>query len=308
MLQKWLAFKLRQPCECKFPVYDIYEDFACDHEVIGFISNELLLAHGNPIMIKENCQKLLEDAKSLNMDVVGDFVEQNIILADWEQAKELIIRGYLEFDVLPKENGQQNIEDEEETKAPKGIARIGNFGEVLAARCLIDFEGFTLPIYKLRFREKRDWASRLTDLCLIKREDGKNPNICFGEVKTKTSGTDKRLALKGHESLGKDDALSAPEVLRFISQNLYSAQKYDDARLISDLRLKRINYTKRHDLFLVHDADTWSEEVINNLNKIELNENLVDFSVRVVLIKNLKDLIKQSYSGTWLVAKGLVDG
>ena len=181
---------------------------------------------------------------------------------------------------------------------------IGNFGEILAARILVEFEGFWFPIYKLRFREKKDWAMRLTDLCLIKTSGLPKPLVCYGEVKTSSSRYDADLGIAGHKSLAKDDALIDPEVLRFLSNVLYEAERYDEGAFILRIMLGTISFTKRHDLFLVHEQTTWNDEILARLDNIALDDaRLVDFSVKIVKIGGLRGVIDLSYARAWKAAE-----
>ncbi|MDY7079085.1 MAG: hypothetical protein SXV54_19395 [Chloroflexota bacterium] len=244
-----------------------------DDEVLDHLARELVFAHGSPRMIRAELEMLLEDAGEVELDIQ---------------------REYIEREVLP---------DEERVST-----RIGNFGEVLAASVLIAFEGFWLPIYKLRFREKRNWAVRLTDLCLIKVDNLPRPMVCYGEAKTKSTGCNLQLAVKGHESLAKDDALANPEILHFICTWLYETGMYDEARFISQIRLGKLAYDKRHDLFMVHNKESWREEILDNLEDCQLDERLVDFSVKVVLITDLRQVIDKAYARAWLTAGEILDG
>lgn len=186
------------------------------------------------------------------------------------------------------------------------ITKVGNFGEVLAANLLIEFEGFWLPIYKLRFRDKNDWAIRLTDLCLITKSDRGAPLVCYGEVKTYSSGKKPTLAVEGHASLAKDDALSDPEILRFITNILFHLGKQDQRKLLRDIWLGRIKYDQRHDLFLIHEKDYWEDLVLDQLQAIELDKRLIDFSVKVVLVTGLRDLIEESFRRCEPTLKALI--
>src|SRR5205807_837697 len=159
-------------------------------------------------------------------------------------------------------------------KKMNGIARIGNFGEVLASNFLIEFEDFWFPIYKLRYREKKDWAMRLSDLCLIKRLPGVKPLVCYGEVKTISADRDISIAIKGHNSLvlGEvKDSLADPEILKFISTILYETQRFDEGYFISELLSCSVKYDKRYDLFLVHSKEKWTDEILDRLE-----EHLID--------------------------------
>jgi hypothetical protein len=264
-----------------------------DDDIREYLAHQIVLAHGNPDMIRAECEKLLDDARELELEEIEHCL-QTTVLADWDQTQKRILEHYLESEILPS--------------ADKVITRIGNFGEVVAALFLVRFEGFWFPIYKLRYREKKDWASRLTDLCLIKLVDGQKPLVCYSEVKTHSSRCDKGLGIQGHDSLSKDDALNNPEILRFISTRLYDSGQFAEADFISDLRLGRVQYNRRHDLYLIHDSATWSEEILERLHGHELDGSLVDFSVRVFLIRELRGLIDDTYECSWMAAKDIVDG
>jgi hypothetical protein len=262
MLTEWLNYEQRNPSPYKFGVIDICEIIEFNQDILLYVAKDVIVAHKNPIMIKKELEILLEDANNASVEV---------------------IRSYIENEVLPSKERTQT--------------RIGNFGEILSASILIEYEGFRLPIYKLRFREKKDWAMRLTDLCLIRNdEEMGRPLICYGETKTNTSGVDRQLGIKGHDSLAKDDALDNPEILNFICTWLYETDRFDEAEFLSRIRLGTITCDKRHDLFLVHDLENWREDVLTNLDASQLDERLVDFSVKVVLISNLRQIIDDVYS------------
>ena len=178
----------------------------------------------------------------------------------------------------------------------------------MAARCLIEFEGFELPIYKLRYRGKRDWASRLTDLCVVKRGALSKPMVCYGEAKTRSAGCNKKLAVEGHCSLAKDDALSNPEILRFICALFYSSGRFEEANLFSEIRLGETSYNKKHTLFLIHNKEGWVDEILDNLQDCELDDRLIDFTVNVVLVADLGKVIESAYDRAWKGAREIVDG
>jgi len=273
MLYKWLTYQERNPSNYKFAVLDVVESSNPDDEILDYLAHELVLAHGSPRMIKTEYEILLEDAEEVKLDILKTYIEEEIL-----PAKDRI------------------------------STRIGNFGEILAAKFLMEFEGFWLPIYKLRFREKKNWAMRLTDLCLIKVDDLPKPFVCYGEVKTKSAGCNLQLAVEGHSSLAKDDALANPEILHFICVWLYETGQHKAGDFLSRIRLGKLEYDKRHDLFLVHNRDDWSEEILDNLEACDLDERLVDFSVKVVLIAELKWVIDSAYARAWIGVEEIVNG
>lgn len=274
-LKKWLTSSKRIPLVYKFAVVDVEEISIPNDEIFDYLGRELLLAHGSPKKIKKECEKLIRDAGENQLDIIKRYIENQVL-----PSREL--------------NGKRR----------KNPTWFGNFGEVLAARYLIEFEEFRLPIYKLRFRDKRNWASRLTDLCLVKLDRLSEPTICYGEVKTKSSGCNKKLAVDGHYSLAKDDA----EILSFICTWLYETDRIEEADFISDIRLGLQSYIKKHVLFLIHNKESWTDEILDNLEDCELDQRLVDFAVNVVLIDKLGKVIDPAYDQAWIGAMEIADG
>lgn len=263
MLKTWLDNIPRIGAAYKFPVIDLNETVERDDHIVDFLADQLIAAHANPTMLKRELEILKEDVKTLNLNILENYLEQEYLPAK----KEVIVR-------------------------------IGNFGEALCAQLLTEFEEFSLPIYKLRYREKKDWAIRLTDLCVLKTNGLPRPLICYGEVKTHSSAVDLDLGVKGHTSLCKEDALTHPEVLRFFRTMLYESadpEKIQLAEVFSKISLGKLEYDKRHDLFLVHDKETWREEILGRLQAITLDPRLVDFSVKVIHVTKLRELIELSY-------------
>jgi len=256
----------------KFPVIDVIEGVEITEDILDYLAREIVLAHGSPTMIKHECRRLIADVKNVKLNVVKDYIEQEI---------------------LPSIDRPQ--------------ARIGNFGEILAAIFLVESEGFWFPIYKLRYREKKDWSMRLTDLCLVKKVGVTKPLFCFGEVKTKSVSCNVKLGVEGHDSLAKDNALEDPEVLRFLCTQLYEMGKLDEAFFLSEIRLDLTPYDTRHDLFLIHNKEDWREEILEKLANHGLNKNLIDFSVKVILISQLKNVIDKAYARAWLAAEVMIN-
>jgi hypothetical protein len=295
-LSEWLQSAGRAPKQYIFEVFDILEQHDVDDNVIKFLAEQIVCAHGSPRMILDDCRKLIEDARGAKLYIIEKYVTDQV-LADFVEAEKQIIQMYLDNEILPNGDNKTGL-----------ITRIGNFGEIVAAQYLIEFEEYRLPIYKLQYREKKNWASKLTDLCVIKLRRAKKPLVCYSEVKTHSSKLDKNLAIEGHESLIRDDALADPEILRFISKRLYDAGKYNEANLISDMKLGRVEYDRKHELYLIHEASEWDEEVLAKLDEHGLNNGLVDFCVRVIIIKNLRTLIDAVYANSWVAVKAMVDG
>lgn len=276
MLNTWLIQQKRQPLLYKFPVTDITEVCIPEECILDYLALAVLAAHGDPQQMRDNYQLLLKDAEDSSLK---------------------ILQKYLEDHIFP------------DNSILHGIARTGNFGEVLATTFLIEFENFWFPIDKLRYREKKDWAMRLTDLCFIKRVGRKNPLVCYGEVKTVSGNCNLDIAIEGHKSLVKGevrDGLSEPEVLRFISKILFTKCRFEEARFIDQISLRQIEYDKRYELFIIHRKEKWTDEILDRLEEYPLDQRLIDFSIKVILISQLKQLIDTTYDRSTPVAKALI--
>lgn len=261
MLSNWLSYIDRENSDYEFAVVDVAERMSPGAEVMEHLAQQLLIAHIDPQMLREDC---LQAVCSLGLDDIREYVE-----------------GRIENEVFPDKD--------------RVSTRVGNFGEVLAAYLLTTFEDFWLPIYKLRFREKRNWAMRLTDLCLVKKDSVDKPLVCYGEVKTRSARCDLKLGVKAYCGLVRDDALSNPEILNFVCHRLYDRNMYEEWKFLSRIRRDEVDYDRRHDLFLVHAAHSWDERILDNLRDCE-PEGLLDPSVKVVLIADLRQLIDEAYA------------
>jgi hypothetical protein len=293
MLTKWLALQSRAAPTYKFPVIEGAELMSPDEQILGDLARELVLAHGVPNMIKAECSRLLHDAAEAKLYILQNWVDKQI-LADFDTAEQVILEKYLDQYILPGKD--------------KMSTRSGNFGEVIAAQIFIECDGFRFPIFKLRVREKKDWSPRLTDLCLVKTEDHSRPLILYGEVKTRSSGCNKNLAIEGHDSLCKDDALADPEILRLIRVWLYETERIEEADFFTRISIGELKYDTRHALVIVHALAEWTEEILEALNATDLDPRLIDFTVTLLLIDDLRTIMDECYSRTWLSVKETVHG
>lgn len=273
MISSWIACTGLIANSHQFLIRNFGVSSSPTHEAISEISAELVRAHSSPQMVRNELKYLCAAADHAQLDIVRDYVENEI---------------------LPNKE--------------RVITRIGNFGEVIAAQLLVELDDFWFPIYKLRFREKKDWAIRLTDLFLIRRAGSSGPTVCFGEVKTKSSTCDKDIGKKGHDSLAKDDALdSSPEILHFVCRMLYEAGRHDEADLISKIRLGIASYSRRHELFILHEEKTWDDEIIERLDSHTIDPRLVNFTVNIIRISQLRDLIDTCYEHAWANIQEILD-
>jgi hypothetical protein len=274
MLARWLTSKHINPCPYKkFGLTDLSEHLVVDPDdpddaIVSYIGDLLINSHGDPQMIADDIAMLLEDAEMLELNIVEDYIKNR---------------------VLPKKAANPT--------------RIGNFGEILATQCLIDFTDFEFPIYKLRYREKRNWAMRLTDLFLVKKQNNGRILICYGEVKTRSgvsyTSSVKKVAVEAHDSLKKDVAVANPEILDFVRKILYAQGKLEEARIFGRIQNNRIKYDITHILFLVHDNSIWKDEILSELEQHNIDNRLKNLNVNVLRINKLSRLIDQTYENAW---------
>jgi hypothetical protein len=269
---EWLKSKQRDINPFKFRVVNIWEENSPTPETINFLSEEYIVANISPKALKIALGKLKDDCGELNLQKFQKFIEVNL------------------------------------TDEDKISTLVGSFGEIISTVYLVQFEKYWLPVYKLRYREKKNWAMRMTDIFVINTEDNNKPIVCYGEVKTNTSGYKANIGLEGHNSIKKDNALENPDILRFVINTLCNQGREDKASFFIDIQLKMINYETKHKLFLVHDAKFWKEEILENLNACELDSALQDFTVYIFLINNLKTLIDESFKNSWREAEVIANG
>jgi hypothetical protein len=279
VLANWLIYQNRQPCPYgKFALNEITEQRSIDinnpdDTSVIYLGQLLLQAHGNPQMIADDLEMLLHDASTVGLNIVREYIENR---------------------VLPRRSATST--------------RIGNLGEILAAQCMVELAGYTFPIYKLRYREKRNWAMRLTDFFMVKKQPNNRLLVCYGEVKTRSgsryNNSVKMVGVEAHDSLTKDDALENPEILTFIRQQLYAQNRFDEARLFGRIQNKKIEYDTNFVLFLVHNTAIWNEEILVELNNHEIDERLSNLSVNVLYISDLRNVIDVAYENAW---KGVID-
>ena len=187
--------------------------------------------------------------------------------------------------------------------APEGTGTwFGDFGEVLCAAILRDCDGHTVPIYKLRGREKQNWSMRLTDI-LTYKEVGDSVLICYSEAITHVTRNVRRDVIKAKKDYKKlQNALEnpKPEVIDFIQRRLYDTGEYEKANLFMKIYFGDIRPDKYSILFLVYEPRAWDEAILTNLNAEFNSSDSSRFEARVVLISQLRKLIRNSYE--WATA------
>ena len=146
---EWLKSQQRDTNPFKFRVVDICEENPPTLELINFLSEEYIVANISPKALKLALSKLKNDCGELNLQKFQEFVEAN--LTDEEKISTLV----------------------------------GSFGEIISTIYLVQFEKYWLPVYKLRYREKKNWAMRMTDVFVVNTEDMQKTNCLLRRSKNK---------------------------------------------------------------------------------------------------------------------------
>ena len=174
--------------------------------------------------------------------------------------------------------------------------------EIITADILEKIRKAILPVYKLRYKEARDKAMRgKVDVLACRILEGK-PVIIFAEVKSKII-YDKEIAKKAYEGLVSND-VEFPEIVDYISKRLEDRDEYNLANLFDKAIRDPESYSKDFHIFLIFEKDKWKENILEILNTSEIK--LPNLTLNVVLINNLKDLTKETYSLVSEVAEEIV--
>lgn len=168
--------------------------------------------------------------------------------------------------------------------------RQSTWAEILAAEILEKMKDTIIPIYRLRYKEKRSQAMRgKPDVVTCKKEN--KPTIFFVEVKSSIN-RDKEIAKKAYTDL-KDTNVDSPEIIEHISDKLYFDDKFDVADIFDQAILEPTSYTKNFQIFLVFEKRKWENEILRQLSSIEIS--LPNLLVNIVLIDSMKKLIEDTY-------------
>jgi hypothetical protein len=173
--------------------------------------------------------------------------------------------------------------------------RKGVVGEVIAAQCLEEFDGFVVPVKKLRSMLAAGDSLHGTDVLAFKlTKSGSIGSACYTEAKLRT-GRDARAAVEAEGQLADDLSLRLPSLLLFVANQLCESGD-PIARALADY-MRRRRAGDDVDEFRVHltwDAASWAENVLTRLQEAE--ERLTPLHVCCVRVAGLDSLIQRVYA------------
>ena len=172
--------------------------------------------------------------------------------------------------------------------------RRGYFGETLAACCLRDFDGYRLPVQKLRSMISSDQSLPGIDILGAHFVDGRIEALALAEAKLRTN-REPRIVLSAARELIDDFRVERPNVL---ISTLIKLQESGDPMfplMLDYLQRRRQDETEDFPyVFLVLEAGNWID------NDVELLDDLMPlperFRVTVIEIHELAQLVDDAYS------------
>lgn len=180
--------------------------------------------------------------------------------------------------------------------------RTGDFGEIVGHTILMDVLGYSIPIYKIRY--KTNWSKAAFGIDIIAfRLDENDPckdTVVFGEAKASTQkdyGVEKVFdEIKQLVEDGQPEAQQKMRnAVRFVSERLFELKQYD-----LENRIYRFldSYTKPHYIeafypFLVREKSTWSDDILQKVVIEKPNPNQI--TLCVFIVDDLEKIIDIAY-------------
>lgn len=264
MISEWLEEERRKSPRVNFEIIDLTEKNAENElkgEIKKFIAHQLLLHLVDP-------SDLIE---LLSGKPISDITE------------------YLENNVLPTTKHQIGKN-----------TRQGDWAEIVSAEISEKLREFTLPIYKLRYKDSKDNAMRGKADFIICKLDQDDFSIIFSEVKSKITNLKPKKAreLSEHACFSlEDNQIPCPGTLDFIWKKLRKMDsEFIDTEIFEqiDKAMKYPNsYSRLYHVFFVFESKFWRKECLEVINHPQLK--LPNLTINIVLIDSLKELIEETY-------------
>ena len=184
------------------------------------------------------------------------------------------------------------------------------WGEIISSEILNVFRKHLIPIYKLRYKEKKDQAMRgKADVVTCNLDD--DPFIiAFTEVKTKGD-----IKKNGFSEYKKDmenaekgllkNNVDNPEILEYMYKRLVDEKKYDLLQKFDDAIKKPNSYKKEFHIFMIIEKSRWGEQIIDFFK--EKSTELPNLTINIVLINSLNDLIDETYEIILDIAEDVIN-
>lgn len=239
----------------------------------------------------------------LNMEVASSSREQYLEYISKAVRETYVDTNYLST-VMEREgfDGVAKLFKERFEKNKDFGVRTGDFGEIVSHTILMDILGYSIPIYKIRYKTNWNKAAFGVDIIAfhLDENDSSKDTVVFGEAKASTQkdyGVEK--VFEEIQQLVEDGQSEAQQkmrnAVRFVSERLYDLKEFD-----LEKRIYRFldSYTNPHFIeafypFLIREKKTWATDV---LEKIVLKKPEPErVTLCVFIVENLDDLIQDAY-------------
>jgi hypothetical protein len=198
---------------------------------------------------------------------------------------------------LAEELGWDRVKDEfiSPSIPPEGSTiKKGDFGEILFSGILEEFQGYSIPFYKVHYKFIAEQSLPRTDILALKIEDDKVIEVCFIESKLRMS-KDVYAAKKGSEQLYADYNIKLPDILKFTVKILNDKKSELLNPFIKYLLDRKINTNlDNFRLSLCWEKKLWDEKALKTLESHEIQ--LSKLNVHVICIDDLDIVINNVFS------------
>ena len=184
------------------------------------------------------------------------------------------------------------------------------WGEIISAEILNVFREHLIPIYKLRYKERKDKAMRGEADVVTYYFYENTLIIAFTEVKTKgninsnSSSEYKKEMGKAEKGLLKNN-VNEPEILEYLCERLFDEKKYSLLQKFDYAYNNPESYEKEFHIFMIIEKDRWQEKIIEFF-KEDVTE-LPNLTINIVLINSLNDLIDETYEIIPKIAEDIIN-
>ena len=238
----------------------------------------------------------MEIKKDISKRVLLGLANPEYLQFRFNNSKSGEIRKYLIDSILPNKNVHFSPQ--------KSI-----WGEIISAEILNVFRKHLIPVYKLRYKEKKDQAMRgEADVVTCYLDEGPLI-IAFTEVKTKGDingniNEYKREMQKAEKGLLKNN-VEKPEILEYMCKRLFDEKKYSLLQKFDEAYNNPLSYKKEFHIFMIMEKSRWGEQIIDFFK--ESPTELPNLSIDIVLINSLNDLIDETYKIILDIAEDVIN-
>ena len=177
--------------------------------------------------------------------------------------------------------------------------RRGYFGEMIAARCLQEFDGCWILVQKPSFAITPNQSLPGTDVLAAYVDNGEITSLIFTEAKVRTA-RDRNVLLQAAQQAISDSQNEFAPIIGFVLRRLYESDKEAFGSFLNYLNRRRVGTTDDFQyVYLVLERGAWSVDDVSDLDEICPLPS--GFRVSVVEIENLAQLVGQSYAWIGMV-------